>query len=316
MVKPTKYKAKVLGSDREVSGYYFTDNKFHYLVVSVLDVKGVVDHGISTSTEMYAIDPDTLEAESIWVDARVAKPPALKEVNVIIKGKEVADSPPLSFRKVVTATYVDIDGVWGKNEFQVPEKHPEGWYARWGYQTLIPIPSEVLFWSEIPSYPKERRKNITEEGFYGEYSFLHPDYETPVELDGITYQSASVAFASTKTDDYEMKKFMATLTINGALALAKSFPKKEMEFTEGIDEIRNEKEYEDMIRVQFYKFKNKELKQALMDTDKTCLLHATSKDSYWGTVDGLGQNLIGHILMGIRNGFFDDEYIRELEGAK
>ena len=318
MVKPTKYKAKVLGSDKEVSGYYFTDNNFHYLVVSVPDVKGVVNEGVSTSTEMYVIDPDTLEAENVWVDARVAKPPTLQDVNIIIRRERFRSYPSMSFETPITAVYLDEEGVWGHTEKRSLTKYPEGWYVRTGRDALTPVKEKVLLWSEIPPFPKTRRRKITEDGFYGKYSFLHPDYQTPVELDGITYQSASVAFASTKVDDVETKKFMATLTINGALALAKSFPKKE---NQGVQtpfekELEEFKEDEDMIRVQFYKFSNKDLKQALMDTGKTYLLHATSKDSHWGTINGIGENRIGHILMGIRSGICDDEYIRELEGAK
>lgn len=138
--------------------------------------------------------------------------------------------------------------------------------------------------------------------FRNEYYFLSNFYEAPVTYEGITYQNNEAAFQAAKvTTEKERMKF-STLNPSEAKKLGRR--------------VNLRKDWED-VKIQVMKdvvlskfTQNDDLREKLLATGSTYLEEGnTWGDRIWGTVDGVGANNLGKILMEVR------ELIREKTNA-
>ena len=135
-------------------------------------------------------------------------------------------------------------------------------------------------------------------GFRGEYSFLSNMYEgTMFEYRGLRYKNVEAAFQSRKNSkreqDFELLSGKEAKRLGRHVSLRKDW-----------EQIK----YGIMYEIVYLKFtKDKQLQQKLLETDDRELIELnTWNDKIWGVVFNPktgkyeGQNLLGNILMGVR----------------
>lgn len=129
--------------------------------------------------------------------------------------------------------------------------------------------------------------------FRGKYYFLSNFYEAPVTWEGVTYRNNEAAFQSAKVISDEDRKLFSTLDPSSAKKLGRHV-KLRADWEEVKDNI--------MYEICLAKFsQNKELNKKLLATgDKHLEEGNTWNDKIWGTVNGVGENRLGKILMRIR----------------
>lgn len=131
--------------------------------------------------------------------------------------------------------------------------------------------------------------------FVGKYNFLSSTYPSSVEIGGITYPTVCHAIIASKIDSIEIKKQIAAL--NG-LGQVFRFEKTLEESPEWIACRRDV-----MKNILRKKFSDPKLMHALKETDSAYLINTNYwGETYWGCCDGYGKNVLGHLLMEIRNG--------------
>lgn len=144
---------------------------------------------------------------------------------------------------------------------------------------------------------EQERKII--DSFSGKYHFLSNFHPIRIEWEGIEYPSAEHAYQAGKTLEQEFRVKISTLATP---RLAKKAGK--------IVPLRPDWEpvkYKVMYQVCSIKFKDPELRQKLLDTSPHDLIEGnTWHDNIWGVCTcrkcpGKGQNLLGRVLMEIRN---------------
>lgn len=130
--------------------------------------------------------------------------------------------------------------------------------------------------------------------FRGENRFLSNFYETSVEWEGLTYPSSEAAFQAAKTLDQEDRKRFQTM----APTIAKREGYK-VKLRENWEDIK----IDIMYQIVLAKFSQNEfLKQKLIATGREWLEEGnTWGDRTWGTVDGIGNNYLGKVLMAVRS---------------
>ena len=131
-------------------------------------------------------------------------------------------------------------------------------------------------------------------GFFGEYRYLSNFEPCQVDIgDGIVYHSSEAAFMAQKTDNMDHRRYLATLT-----------PSKAKAFGQTVDLRKDWDQYrvEAMINAVTAKFtQNSELAKKLLETDNKYLEETNNwGDRFWGVVDGIGKNMLGHVLMEVR----------------
>lgn len=130
--------------------------------------------------------------------------------------------------------------------------------------------------------------------FRGANRFLSNFYETSITWEGLTYPSSEAAFQAAKTLDQEDRKRFQTMTpVEAKREGYKVTLRKDWEYIK----------LHVMYEVVLAKFSQNEfLKQKLIATGREWLEEEnTWGDRTWGTVDGVGQNLLGHVLMTVRS---------------
>jgi ribA/ribD-fused uncharacterized protein len=130
--------------------------------------------------------------------------------------------------------------------------------------------------------------------FRGANRFLSNFYETSVEWEGLTYPSSEAAFQASKTLDQEDRKRFQTM----APTVAKREGYK-VKLRENWEDIK----IDVMYQIVLAKFSQNEfLKQKLIATGREWLEEGnTWGDRTWGTVDGIGNNYLGKVLMTVRS---------------
>jgi ribA/ribD-fused uncharacterized protein len=130
--------------------------------------------------------------------------------------------------------------------------------------------------------------------FSGPFRWLSNFYPAPVSLSGVEYPTVEHAFQAAKTLDDEER----------ATVLSESSPGKAKRVGQTVtlrtdwDDVKLDV-MEDLVRQKFSG--SAELKEKLLETEGVDLEEGnTWGDTYWGTVDGVGQNHLGTILMNIR----------------
>lgn len=134
--------------------------------------------------------------------------------------------------------------------------------------------------------------------FRGKYYFLSNFYESPVKYLGVTYQNNEAAFQAqkifnSKLDGYEKQNEFSKLNPSEAKRLG-----RRVNLRSDWEEVKENIMYE----ICLAKFtQNEDLKKDLLETGDSYLEEGNSwGDKIWGTVDGLGENKLGKILMRIR----------------
>lgn len=131
--------------------------------------------------------------------------------------------------------------------------------------------------------------------FTGEFGFLSNFSPHSVELDGMLFPTAEHAFQAMKTvDPLERLGVQATMTPGQAKRAG-----RRVTLREDWEEIK----VEVMHRVVAAKFmQHPELADRLVDTQGRELVEGnTWGDRTWGVCDGVGENLLGRILMDVRD---------------
>lgn len=139
---------------------------------------------------------------------------------------------------------------------------------------------------------KISRSNVISK-FRGEYGFLSNFYAAPVVFEGLRYLNSEAAFQSAKTTDMSVREEFTHLSSVDAKHRGRC--------------IRLREDWEDvklsvMYQVCWAKFtQNGCLKKRLIATGDAYLEEGnTWGDRYWGTVNGVGKNNLGKILMRVR----------------
>jgi ribA/ribD-fused uncharacterized protein len=129
--------------------------------------------------------------------------------------------------------------------------------------------------------------------FTGKYFFLSNFYEASVKWKGITYRNNEAAFQSAKVLDKTLRKEFSNLDPSSAKRKG-----RQVKLRPGWDEIK----FDIMYDICYEKFsQNEDLKIKLLDTGEEHLEEGNNwGDKIWGTVKGKGQNLLGKILMEVR----------------
>ncbi len=139
--------------------------------------------------------------------------------------------------------------------------------------------------------------------FINEHFYLSNFYVAPVEFDGITYQNNEAAFQAQKTLNLSLRhEFVGLDPVEAkrkgrALALRPDW-----------EEVKEPL----MLAICRAKFEqNPELMQKLLLTGNRPLEEGnTWDDREWGTVNGLGKNKLGKILMQLRKEFAEIKYYK------
>jgi ribA/ribD-fused uncharacterized protein len=130
--------------------------------------------------------------------------------------------------------------------------------------------------------------------FQGEYRFLSNFWPATVEFEGITYPTAEHAYQAAKTLDPNERRRIAALPTP---ADAKREGRK-LKLREDWETAK----FEVMEQVVRYKFTHRpELRDKLLATGDALLEEGNDwGDQVWGTVNGVGENRLGKILMKVR----------------
>lgn len=127
--------------------------------------------------------------------------------------------------------------------------------------------------------------------FRGKYYFLSNFYEAPVTWNGLTYLNNEAAFQSAKT--FSDRECFTNLDPSSAKKLG-----RRVQLRDDWEDVKNDIMYE-ICKAKFSQ--NIELKKKLLATgDKHLEEGNTWGDKIWGTVNGIGENRLGKILMKIR----------------
>lgn len=130
--------------------------------------------------------------------------------------------------------------------------------------------------------------------FKNEYFFLSNFYEAPVEYDGLTYSNNEAAFQAQKTLDMTVRQRFTQMDPIEARNEGKS-----LKLRSDWEEIKDRIMY-DICNAKFKQ--NPDLMDQLVYTGQRPLEEGNHwNDRYWGTVNGVGENKLGKILMGIRS---------------
>lgn len=151
-----------------------------------------------------------------------------------------------------------------------------------------------MTWSEQLWKLKDKTKGMTGvRGFFDEYRYLSNFQPSEVILDGITYPTVENAYQAAKTLDLEERKSFVLFTpVEAKKAGTKVKLREDWELVK--DSIM-----EELVR---QKFLQTNLRDKLLTTEDLYLEETNWwKDTYWGVCNGVGKNVLGQILMKVRD---------------
>ena len=129
--------------------------------------------------------------------------------------------------------------------------------------------------------------------FKGKYYFLSNFYSAQVMYEGLLYKNNEFAFQSAKVKDLERRKQFCEL--DPSVAKRKG---RNVLLRQDWENVKDEIMYQ-CVKDKFTR--NLDLKQKLLDTDDEELIEGnTWNDTYWGICKGRGKNMLGKILMRVR----------------
>lgn len=130
-------------------------------------------------------------------------------------------------------------------------------------------------------------------GFFADYRFLSNFHVADVWYEGILYPSTEHAYQAAKTLDENVRKEFLELTCSKA-----KHKGQEIGLRPNWDTIK----YDVMFAVVFDKFfRHQDLREQLLSTGSKYLEETNHwHDVYYGVCDGVGKNVLGKILMKVR----------------
>lgn len=141
--------------------------------------------------------------------------------------------------------------------------------------------------------------------FRGEYAYLSNFYSCNIEYEGIIYPSSENLFQAFKTMDIDEKIKISKMTPKDAKTYGRKIP---------IDLANwhiNRLKYM-YVAVSEKFIQNPELRNKLNNTNDEEIIEGNIwNDTYWGVCNGKGKNMLGKILMAIRNDI--KTYYRSIE---
>ena len=131
--------------------------------------------------------------------------------------------------------------------------------------------------------------------FRGKYSFLSNFYNSPINIEGITYPTVEHFFQAMKSEDIEVRKIIA-LYATPAIAKKRG---RQLILRKDWESVKDTY----MIKGLLAKFiTHKELQNKLIATAPKQLVEGNVwGDKYWGKCNNEGLNMLGLMLMFIRN---------------
>lgn len=137
------------------------------------------------------------------------------------------------------------------------------------------------------------RKNSTISKFDGDNKFLSNFYMFPMRFDGVAYESSEHAYQAQKTFNMEeVEKIKNAKTPGAAKRLARTAKLRDDWEDVKVDIMRD---------ILWAKFSIPYLSKLLLDTGNSFLIEGnTWGDTFWGMCDGKGRNILGKLLMEIR----------------
>lgn len=138
--------------------------------------------------------------------------------------------------------------------------------------------------------------NILE--FTGEYHFLSNFHPSEVEMEGWIYPTVEHAYQAAKTSDLSMRRRIRHCPSPGG---AKRLGRKIlMSWTEQLE--WDKKKPDVMLELLRKKFSIPKLRQKLLETGILKLVEGNDwGDHYWGICEGRGLNMLGWLLMKVRD---------------
>lgn len=129
--------------------------------------------------------------------------------------------------------------------------------------------------------------------FRGRYYFLSNFYPSPIEIDGLRYESAEAAFQGQKNSQYA-HMFTGDITPLEAKRLGRRVPIDVREWN-----ARRLKVMRQVVRAKFAQ--NPALRDRLIAVTEPIVEDNTWGDTYWGKCQGVGSNHLGQILQEVRD---------------
>ena len=129
--------------------------------------------------------------------------------------------------------------------------------------------------------------------FKGKHYFLSNFYSAQVMYEGLLYKNNESAFQSAKVKDLERRKQFCELDPSTAKR-----KRRNVLLRQDWKNVKDEVMYQ-CVKDKFTR--NLDLKQKLLDTGNEELIEGnTWNDTYWGVCRGRGKNMLGKILMKVR----------------
>lgn len=136
--------------------------------------------------------------------------------------------------------------------------------------------------------------------FDGEYRFLSNFYPCTVQVFGREFRNSEAAYQSQKTTHPGVMDMFCGLEAGAAKRLG-----QRIEMRPDWDVVKNGVMWA-VLQAKFNQ--NPYLKQLLLNTGHEYLEEGNFwGDRYWGTVDGVGLNTLGSMLMQLRKSFMEEE---------
>lgn len=135
--------------------------------------------------------------------------------------------------------------------------------------------------------------------FNGEYRWLSNFYPSPIRIGLIKYPTVEHAYQACKTLDEKIRIKIASLPFPGQ---AKQYGKK-IELRSDWEEVK----VEVMLSLLRLKFRHPHLRRKLIDTYPKKIEEGNYwGDTFWGVCKGKGQNVLGNLLMQVREEIRND----------
>ena len=126
----------------------------------------------------------------------------------------------------------------------------------------------------------------------GDYEYLAMTYNYPITVDNITYTNAEAAFWAQRIMDKKARNKLSRLSAMKARAKALQ--------AEPIDDWDETKD-DILKKVLEIKFSDEQLKKKLLSTGTAKIVNNnTYRDDYYGVYNGKGKNMLGKMLMELR----------------
>jgi len=150
-------------------------------------------------------------------------------------------------------------------------------------------------WKLVQPWQREQELSTRPviDSFRGDFGFLSNFYEASVWLDGERYRSVEHAYQASKTTDEATKALIRDAKTPGIA--------KRLGYSCQLSPDWDARKVDVMRRLIREKFKNPLLRALLVATEDAELVEGnTWNDTTWGVCRGVGKNLLGKILMDVR----------------